>query len=561
MTPSPHLKFRRLRLFFLLLAVYPLAGTAQPGQQAGSPAVRPRLVIGIVVDQMRYDYLYRYSDKFGDGGFKRLLGQGFLFTNTHFNYIPTYTGPGHASVYTGTTPSLHGIIANDWYDRTTGENMYVTQDRAVAGVGGQGSHTQMSPRNLLSTTVTDELRLATNRRSKVIGVSLKDRGSILPAGHLANGAYWYEDKTGHWVTSTFYMKALPEWVKRFNDRKLADRYLSKPWQTLFPLESYKGGLPDGSPYRRAYKGEKFNRFPHDLPRLQASAGRALLKATPMGNTFTLDMALEAIREEKLGQGPETDFLTISFSSTDYVGHQFGIQSIEVQDTYARLDREIERLLGYVDQHFGADQVLMFLTADHAAAETPAHMQALQLPGGIFDSRGLQKNLTRHLSDIYGEGDWVSRYQNQQIYLNRKLIAEKRLDLRSLTQSCEEFIAALPGVYKTFSMEDLAGSGHDLLETQLHQGIHPLRSGDVVFQLLPGWFDAPYAAAGGTTHGSGYSYDTHVPLIWYGWKVKHGTSASHVSITDVAVTVSDLLHIAQPSAATGTPLSDYLVAGQ
>lgn len=519
---------------------------------------KPKLVIGIIIDQMRYDYLYRYQDKFGSGGFKRLLGQGFLFRDTHYNYIPTYTGPGHASVYTGTTPSYNGIIANDWYERSLGKSVYVTEDTTVSGVGGTGKKGQMSPRHLLSTTVTDELRLATNRRSKVIGISLKDRGAILPAGHLPNAAYWYDAGTGNWISSTFYLKELPLWVRQFNKRKLADQYLSKPWETLMPLNTYQGGLPNGSLYRNAYAGELKNEFPHDLPNLESANGYELLKKTPFGNTFTLDLAFEAIEKEGLGKGAYTDFLAVSFSATDYVGHQYGIESIEVQDTYARLDRDITRLLDYIDQHFGKNNVLIFLTADHGAVETPAHMQSLNVPGAVFNSKNIKEQLNQYLSSLYGAGKWVLDYENLQVYLNHPLLGSKKVNIADAEQAVIKFIKPLPGVYKAFATDNLLSKANEQMTTELSNGINPLRSGDVVFQLLPGWFDAPKATTGGTTHGTGYSYDTHVPLIWYGWKIKHGSSGIGVKIPDIAVTVSDLLNISHPSAATGKVLSDSMI---
>ncbi|TQM48706.1 type I phosphodiesterase/nucleotide pyrophosphatase [Arcticibacter tournemirensis] len=519
---------------------------------------KPKLVVGIIIDQMRYDYLYRYQDKYSEGGFKRLLGQGFLFRDTHYNYIPTYTGPGHSAVYSGTTPSYNGIIANDWYDRELGRSVYVTEDTTVQGVGGTGKGGQMSPRHLLSTTVTDELRLATNRRSKVIGIALKDRGAILPAGHLPTAAYWFDNNSGDWITSTYYTKVLPEWVKSFNQQKMSDQYLSKPWETLLPLDTYQGGLTNGSAYRKPYKGETSNKFPHDLPGLKAANGYELLRETPFGNTYTLDFAIQAMQAEKLGKGTNTDFLAVSFSSTDYVGHQFGIESIEVQDTYARLDREIARLLTYLDQHYGKDNVLVFLTADHGAVETPGHMAELKAPGGIFNNKGLKEKLNDALSEQFGKGKWLLDYQNLQFWLNDDLISAQKKSKAEIADAVCQHLRKMAGVYRVLPVANLSKNTNEQLNDQLFNGINPVRSGDVVMQLLPGWFEGSIPAAGGTTHGTGYDYDTHVPLIWYGWKVKHGSTGNLVHITDIAVTVSDLLNISHPSAATGQVLSDYLL---
>lgn len=527
-------------------------------QQVSKQPDKPKLVIGIVVDQMRYDYLFRYNDKFNTNGFAKLLKKGFLFRNAEYPYIPTFTAPGHAAIYTGATPANNGIVANDWFERAVNESVYVTEDNTVQGVGGTGKENQMSPRRLLSTTVTDELRLSTNKKSKVIGIALKDRGSILPGGHIPNAAYWYDSQTGNWVTSNYYMNDLPKWVKDFNGQKLADNYLSKPWTTLYDISTYTNGLPNGASYRNAYKGETESRFPHDLPALKETNGYELLKKTPFGNTMTLDFAIAAIKAENLGKGQNTDFLAVSFSSTDYVGHQFGIQSIEVQDTYARLDKEIERLLAFIEQYIGTENVLLFLTADHGAVETPAYMQSMNVPAGIFKSKSIKKELNKQLSDLFGEGKWILDYENLQLYLNNTLIEEKRVNKEVVTNACIALLQKMDGVYKVYASNELPSITDNYYVTALKKGVHPLRSGDVIIQLLPGWFDADYAGAGGTTHGTGYSYDTHVPLIWYGWKVKAGSSGQKVPITDIAPTISDILNISYPNGTDGNVLSDILL---
>lgn len=541
-----------IMLGLILLTLYSNA------QQISKLPNKPKLVIGIVVDQMRYDYLFRYSDKFNRNGFAKLLKNGFLFRNTEYPYVPTFTGPGHAAIYTGATPSNNGIVANDWFERSLNKSVYVTEDTTVQGVGGSGKECQMSPRRLLSTTVTDELRLATNKKSKVIGIALKDRGSILPAGHIPNAAYWYDSQTGNWVTSDYYMDSLPQWVKQFNEKKLADKYLSKPWITLYDINTYTDGLPNGSSYRNAYKGETESRFPHNLPALKEANGYELLKKTPFGNAMTLDFAIATIKAENLGKDQNTDFLAISFSSTDYIGHQFGIQSIEIQDTYARLDKELEHLLTFIDQYIGTENVLLFLTADHGAVETPAYMQSMNIPAGILKSKGIKKELNKQLSILFGEGKWILDYENLQFYLNDSLVKEKNINKTTIENVCISFLQRMDGVYKVYASEAISPIADDYYAPALKKGIHPLRSGDITIQLLPGWFDADYAATGGTTHGSGYSYDTHVPLIWYGWKVKSGSSGDKVFITDIAPTVADILHISYPNSTDGKVLSDIFL---
>ncbi len=330
---SPCLLILKKSLCFLL--VVSLAGPAFAQKKATSLA-RPKLVVGIVVDQMRYDYLYRYWSKYGRGGFRRLLGEGFSYENAHYNYVPTYTGPGHASIYTGTTPSMHGIVGNNWFVREEGKGTYVTEDKTVQAVGGTAAAGQQSPHYMLTSTITDELRLATNFQSKVIGVCIKDRGSILPAGHSANAAYWYDGSNGAFISSTFYQDSLPQWVRKFNAQNRAVRYLDKPWETLLPLAQYTESTADEVAWEGAFKGEAKPVFPHNLPalsgalaaagqsNLQADAAKApvvttrnldLIRSTPFGNSLTTDFALETIRAERLGQRGQTDFLALSFSST------------------------------------------------------------------------------------------------------------------------------------------------------------------------------------------------------------------------------------------------------
>src|SRR6201996_7538512 len=284
---------------------------------------RPKLVVGIVVDQMRWDYLYRFYERYQDNGFKRLLNEGFSCENTQVDYIPTFTAPGHTCIYTGSVPALHGIAGNDFIVQATGKSMYCTDDSTVTSVGATSIAGKMSPRNLLTTTVTDELRLATNFKSKVIGIALKDRGGILPAGHTANAAYWFDDKSGNWITSTYYMQELPQWVKDFNDQKLPETYLKTDWTPAYPIDSYVQSTPDISPrYEGKFKGTDTPSLPVKTSGLYKN-NLGLIRSTPFGNTLTLDMAIAAINGEKLGQGDQTDFLAVSFSSTDYVGHQFG----------------------------------------------------------------------------------------------------------------------------------------------------------------------------------------------------------------------------------------------
>lgn len=544
----------------LLLLFSVLSTVSQVSAQTNAPVERPKLVIGIVVDQMRADYVYRFMPYYGEGGFKRLLNEGFNCRNTNYNYIPTYTGPGHAAIYTGTTPAFNGIISNDWYDRGWGKSRYVVSDPTVKPVGTEASTGKMSPASLYSTTVTDELRLSNNKQSKVIGVCLKDRGSVLPAGHMPTAAYWYDNTTGNWVTSSYYASELPQWVQRFNSKKPADQYLSSDWKTLLPIEKYNLGLEDGADYRNNFKGETDGKFPHRLSEIKKTEGYELLRKTPFGNTFTLDFALETLEKEKMGTGPYTDFLALSFSSTDYVGHQFGINAIELQDTYARLDRDLERLFSYLDKNYGMNNVLIFLSADHGGAQTPDYLLANGIPAGFLQDKGLKAKLNDEVSQYFGQADWIENYDNLQVHLNYKTIEEKKANVSEIIEKLRLYLKRIPGVQEVWNIhetEKIGASGNDL-RVRMANGVNPKRSGDLAIFLQPGWLEGEYAAHKGTTHGSGWSYDTHVPLLWLGWKIKNGSSSEPVDITDIAPTVSDLLSISFPNATIGRPLSDMIL---
>ena len=548
-----HIKMKRFILLVTTLIIIQHKGNAQ-----STTIQRPKLVVGIVVDQMRYDYLYKYYNKYSEDGFKKLMNQGFNCRNANFNYAPTYTGPGHTSIYTGTTPSQHGIIGNDWYVRKTGKSMYVTDDSTVNTVGSPNVAVgKMSPVNMLATTVTDELRLSSNKASKVIGIALKDRAAILPAGHLANGAYWFDSETGNFVTSTFYMKDLPGWMKKFNERHLAQKYVSQSWNTLLPINQYTESASDDNPYEGLYPGETKPVFPHNISKMWKPNDFDIIRSTPFGNSITKDAAIAAIEGEQLGKGTNTDFISISFSSTDYIGHKMGPQSIEVEDTYLRLDRDLGELITYLEKAYGKDGFLLFLTADHGVAYVPQQLKDDKIPAGYFRSAGIIDSLKAYLNTTYGTGNYVSSYMNQQVYLNHDVIRQKSISLRDIQQKTADYLLRFEGVANTYAGYQLnASTFNQRPEAFLQNGFNMQRSGDVSVLLLPGWFE-PYGSTTGTTHGTPYTYDTHVPLLWYGWHIAQGSSATPVNITDIAPTVSDMLNISQPNAATGKAITEMV----
>jgi predicted AlkP superfamily pyrophosphatase or phosphodiesterase len=526
------------------------------GCEIGKKADRPKLVVGIVVDQMRQEYLFRFYDKFGDDGFKRLMNQGFMMKNAHFNYIPTKTGPGHTSVYTGTTPRVHGVIANDWYEKKSGGNMYCAGDSTVEAVGGSPSAGKISARNMLTTTITDELGQFFQNRSKIVGISIKDRGAALPAGHNPTGAYWYDGNTGEFMSSTYYMAELPGWVNEFNQAGWIDTYMSKPWETSYPIEEYTESADDDRRGERGLGGKESPTFPYDLPEM-VKDGKAstLIRTTPFGNSLVKEMAVAAIKGESMGDDAITDFLAVSFSSTDYVGHAFGPYSKEIEDTYIKLDQDLEDLFKYLDEKVGLYKYNVFLTADHAVAEIPMHLQDQNYPVDYFSYGGLKKDLNELLQTRFGISGFISSLSNEQIFLNKELIDEQGLvdsDVKEIILNHLNSQYGLAAAYDSEFINSYSGTNHDILI--LAAGYNVQRSGDILLTLNPGWLTEGNKG-GGTTHGSHYTYDTHVPMLFYGMKINTGSSVKYHPITDIAPTLSMLLNIKLPSGATGHPIEE------
>lgn len=512
---------------------------------------RPKLVVGIVIDQMRYDYIYRYWDKYGATGFKRLVNGGFFCKNANYNYVPTYTAPGHAAIYTGTTPAVNGIIANDWFDAITGKSIYCVTDNSVTSVGSDGEEGKRSPANLMTTTITDELRLATNMRSKVIGIALKDRSAVLPGGHLANATYWYDGSNGNFISSSYYMKALPKWVKEFNQLQLPKRYLTEAWKTTLPIDEYTESLADDYPYETTFVGEQKPVFPHNLPALMpANGGLELIRTTPFGNSLLKDFAKEAITAENMGRSGTTDFITISFSSTDYIGHAYGPNSVEVEDTYIRLDKDIAELLDFIDAQVGKNNALVFLTADHGASQIPRYLRDLRIPAGAFDEKQLADTLKNYVNNVYG-APLVSFLINQQIYLDHKAMEAKKLSLTEVQNKIAQFVQRLPTVMDAITANVLTTMQFtEGPKACMQRGFNAKRSGDVLVNYIPGY--GLYHGTG-TSHGSPFSYDTHVPLFFYGWTIQPGSSSEPVVIPDIAATLAMLLNIQFPSGCSGKPI--------
>ena len=519
--------------------------------------IKPKLVVGIVVDQMRYDYITRFYNRFGDGGFKKIIENGFTLENAHFNYIPTYTAVGHTSVYTGTTPNNHGIISNNWYDKYLKESIYCVTDTNYNSVGSDSKRGQRSPFRLMTTTITDQLHLAQNNKGKTIGIALKDRSAILPVGHTANAAYWYDGGLqGNFITSSFYMDNLPNWVNDFNNKKVPEKYLSKTWNTLYDIKTYTNSFDDNNDFEGTFKGKETPTFPYNLKELKDENGNlGMINNTPFGNSLTLDFAKAAIENENLGKGSYTDFLAISFSSTDYIGHKFGPQSIEIEDTYLRLDKDIEKLINYLDTKVGKSNYTLFLTADHGAVHVPAYLQSLKIPAHYLGTLNIKNFLKKVTLKYFKSDKLIENFSNYQIFLNKETIESLGFSKKEVADKIVEEIINCEGIYKAITANTLQTTYFNSgILNSLQNGYNQKFSGDVL--LIP----YPATLTGGrkgTSHGSGYNYDTHVPIIFYGNGIKTGKSSKRHHIIDIAPTIANLLQIEPSNAATGKVIVEAL----
>lgn len=556
---------KKFPVLYLLLLISFFLFTAQkrPGPKKTKLQIpeRPHLVVGIIVEQMRYDYIYRYWDKFGKDGFKRLINDGFHCKNTNYNFSPSYTAAAHAAIFTGTTPSVNGIIGNEWYDRQQDSMINCVMDKGFATIGSFNTAGERSSRKLLTTTIADELRRTSNMQSRCIGISSKDKNAIFPVGHTGNGAYWLDATSGKWITSSFYMQDLPDWVKGFNARKLALAYLSQPWKTLLPISNYTESTHDDMPYEKPFNGAQKAIFPYDLSKLK-DTDKELIQKTPFSNSLTTDFAIEVIKNEKLGKGNFSDLLSVSFSATDCIGQQFGPNSVEMEDTYLRLDRDIAELLKFLDSYLWKGNVLVFLTSDNCAATNTSYMDSLRVPIVHFNERKVWNELENHLEKTFGKdkgkqkASWVLSVRNQQVFLNYALAAKKKINVTDLQRQAVNFLENTAGVAKAFYADELKNTEFTQLPgNAVQKGFYPKRSGDIILVLTPGSQDLNMK--NGATPSSGFSYDSHVPLIWYGWKIQKGESNQTVSITDIAPTIADFLNVSRPNGCTGQPISGLI----
>ena len=521
-------------------------------QQASAIGVqRPKLVVGIVIDQMRWDYLYRYQKRYTDGGFKRLLNEGFSCENTVIPYVPSVTAIGHTCIYTGSVPSIHGIAGNNFVKN--GKKVYCTDDDTVKPIGSDSEAGLMSPRNLWVTTIGDEMKIASNGRAKVVGIALKDRASILPAGHNPDGAFWFDDKSGNFITSTYYMNQLPKWVEAFNDKKLPEHYLSEKWNTLYPKDTYTESTSDENEYENGIKKGVKATLPLNLPELYKKYGYNIIRNTPFGNSLTFDMAKAAIDGEQLGADDETDLLAVSCSSTDYIGHQVGTHAVETEDTYLRLDKAIADFLSYLDAKVGKGNYLVFLSADHGAMNNARFLQDRRIPAGNWDDGTAAKKLNEVLAKEFpNTGDLVKTVMNYQVFFNREVIKNQHLDFAKIKQTVVDFLKEDSCVLYACDMEKtMTESIPEEVKYRIVNGYNRERSGDVQIVLKPNFYTHGMK---GADHGAWNLYDTHIPLVFMGWGIKHGATTKRTFMTDIAPTIGALIHVQAPNGCVGQPIS-------
>ncbi|MCK4664682.1 MAG: alkaline phosphatase family protein [Bacteroidales bacterium] len=539
---------------FIIIFIIIFTPKIQAQKRKLIPPEKPKLIIGIVIDQMRYDIIYRYWDKFDDNGFKRLINQGTFCRNTNYNYLFTESGVGYATISTGTNPSYHGIVSNRWYLRLKEKIIYCVEDDKTETIGAFNNNGKMSPKSLLTSNIGDELMLFNNHKSKVIGISLNDYAAILSAGHTANAAYWFDSESGNWISSSFYLDSLPDWVEEFNNKEYYKLYLNREWKTLLPIEKYIFGNNDDNPYEEGIYKQHI--FPYDLVKLNKNKkGYDILKYTPFGNTFTKDFVISTIVNEQLGKDEFTDLLIIGFSSTGYINKQFGPRSVELEDAILRLDKELSHFLDFIDEELSKENVLLFLTSDQGSVNVPRYLSDSKIPSGYFNYKKANVLLKSYLNSIYGQGDWVVAYNKQQIYLNQLLIEDSKLKLKDVQNITAQFLLQFTGVANVITATTLQNTNFsDGIFNKMQNSYNQKRSGDVIINLEPGWTEQISVIS---SENSPYSYDTHVPLIWYGWKIKRQILNTNISIIDITPTISNFLNISFPNGCIGKPINGLI----
>jgi len=521
------------------------------------PSGKPKLVVGITISGMRYDYLSTYWDQFSEDGFRRMAGMGAHCRNARYDQLITESAVGYATISTGARSDAHGIVADYWYERKEQAIRYCVDDPSVRAIVSSDRNGHTSPTAMMSRTLTDELRIVSQFKSKVIGVSMDPKASVLLSGHTANAAYWYDPEHGTWTTSTYYADSLPGWVEAFNDKNYKDIYREKEWTTLRPISEYTASMPDNNIFEEGFNGQ--NTFPYDLGKITRKGFRkgdySALLVAPFGNTYTKDFAINAIVSEELGRRDATDWINISFNAGKNLAEHFTTWSVEVEDLYLRLDQDIAHLLTFLDEQVGLENTLVYLTADHAIADDPRLLEEHRVPSGYFNYHSNISLLKSYLNAVYGQGNWVSLYYANQIYLNRQLIEDSRLSLEEVQDRVASFIIQFSGVSNALPAHILQRNNFtEGIFNRIQNSYNQKRSGDVIIYLTPGWVEK------GSDYReslSNFHYDAHVPLIFYGWKVNRITLPDQVSPLDIVPTIAYFLEISVPANASGKVITGMI----
>jgi predicted AlkP superfamily pyrophosphatase or phosphodiesterase len=542
-------------LCFLILSF--VSKAQAPKSIQSSTSSKPKLIVGIVIDQMRWDYINQFKSHFtSQQGFMRFINEGASCNNNLIPYVPTVTACGHAAVYTGSTPALHGIAGNQWYDNYQQRTVYCVEDPTVVSVGVEGSSAgKMSPVNVWTTTLGDEIKLANNFKSKVYGISIKDRGAIIPAGHSADGAFWYDSKSGNFISSTYYGKSLPKWVSEYNSLHRVDSFYTKGWNLSLAKSVYEANCDgDINAYESTPLGAEQKGFPYTLNQF-IGKDYGKISSTPYGNSIVVEMAEKALVSEQLGKDDITDLLAISFSSPDYIGHSFGPNSWETLDSYVKLDAVIAQLFASLDQQVGKNNYTVFLTADHAVANIPDFSKKHKIPGGLISESGIKKELGQLLLKQGLSDRLISAINEYNIHFNHPLMDSLGVSQDKLVQIVRQYVEQKPGIVQVIESRQAATAAlPQELRERIVNGYSPQRSGDLFIMTKSGYMDG-YAT--GTNHGVFYNYDAHIPLLWYGNGIKKGQVNSVNYMTDIAPTVTTLLGIQMPSGSIGKPILEVL----
>ena len=519
------------------------------------PSEKPRLIIGIQLSDFRNDFITKYWDNLSEGGIKRLVTLGTYCKNASINYTNKDHGVGVTTIVTGSTPSEHGIVSDNWYSALKDEVIYCVDDYTANTVGGSYENGKYSPQNLYTTTFSDEIKLSNQFKSKVYSISLSPVSAVLSGGHTADAAFWFDFQNGDFITSSYYTDTLPNWVDTFNVKNIPETYLEEgEWTMLLPKEKYSFGSEDDSKYEIGIR--KQNTFPYELDKLAKKISKnepfQVLNYTPYGNTLIKDFAIQTIVNENLGKDDYTDVLMLNFTTLEYIASHFGPLSIEMEDLVLRLDKDLEHFFKFIDSYVGMENTLIYFTAEEGIGYPSDYLTQKHIPAGEFSTNSASMLLQSYLNNLYGKGDWVKQFADGQIHLNDNLIISAGLDPAEIQSVVADFVIQFHGVKHTITATTLENTNFTTgIDAKIQNGFNKKRSGEVFYILREGFVEVT------SDKIVLKSYHGNIPLIFYGWKIKRETIYDPVSLDDIAPTINSLLEVDIPNAATGIPIKEIL----